>query len=69
MAISNTLKKAYVVFELESHVAIYDIIEQNGVLQNFGFVQVMPQPTPGDYAAEIEIHPNGKYLYVSNRLV
>jgi len=67
MAINSELKKAYVVFELQSYVGVYTMEEDNGFLAENYLVELMPEPSPGDAAAEIEISPSGEFLYVSNR--
>ena len=56
---------AYIVFELESYVGIYAIDENTGALEQIKMVGLMPEPSPADYAAEIELF--GNHLYVSNR--
>jgi len=69
MAIFNDV--AYVIFELKNRVGVYRINPSNGDL-----IEAQSIPTIEDnnikdgepeYGAEIEVHPNGKWLYVSNR--
>lgn len=67
MAIDAERKLAYVVFELESVVGVYEINESNGALTEKFLVDLMPEPSASDYAAEIEISPSRQHLYVSNR--
>ena len=67
MAIHADQALAFVVFELESYVGVYQIDEATGALSQKFLVDLMPEPSPADFAAEIEISPSGKHLYVSNR--
>ena len=55
------------VFELESVVGVYDVDEATGALTEFQIVPLMPDTAPEDFAAEIELNPSEKQLYVSNR--
>ena len=65
MAIDAESRLAYIVFELESYVGIYSIDANTGALEQIKMVGLMPEPSPQDYAAEIEMF--GSHLYVSNR--
>ena len=47
MAINSELKKAYVVFELQSYVGVYTMEEDNGFLAENYLVELMPEPSPG----------------------
>jgi len=69
MAISKNM--AYVIYELKNRVGVYRLNPSNGAM-----VEVQSIPTIEDndikdgepeYGAEIQAHPNGKWLYVSNR--
>jgi len=60
-------KTAFICGELDStvHVASLDF-----AAKSFKIVQTLstlPEPTPGNSTAECRIHPNGKFVYVSNR--
>lgn len=59
---------AYLVTELSSEIIVYRFNESNGALTYLRSYKVLDKDVPGDnYASEIVIHPNGKYLYISNR--
>ena len=60
-------KLAYIIFELESYIGIYTIDEESGALTEKEMVQLLPNPASTDYAAEIEICSDKKFLYASNR--
>ncbi len=66
MAFSPDEKNAYVVNELENSVLAtsYD----SGKFKSLGTVQTLPQDFAGtSTAAEVEVHPTGKFVYASNR--
>jgi len=70
LAISKDKRFVYVVNELDSTVSVFDRQETN----NPELIQTISTLTDGKDAAvlknttaEIELHPNGKFLYVSNR--
>ena len=46
MAINSELRKAYVVFELQSYVGVYTMEEDNGFLAENYLVEIMPEPSP-----------------------
>ena len=46
MAINSELKKAYVVFELQSYVGVYTMEEDSGFLAENYLVEIMPEPSP-----------------------
>ena len=60
-------KLAYIIFELESYIGIYTIDKESGALTEKEMVQLLPNPASTDYAAEIEICSDKKFLYASNR--
>ena len=60
-------KLAYIIFELESYIGIYTIDTESGALTEKEMVQLLPNPSSTDYAAEIEICSDKKFLYASNR--
>jgi 6-phosphogluconolactonase len=67
VAFSRNRKFMYVLGELESTVTVF---ESKGP-RNFTSIQNIPMLPPGfsgrNDAAEIELHPTGKFLYASNR--
>lgn len=59
---------AYVVNELNATVTAYTWDAQGGVLKEIETVPMLPRDFTGKpWAAELVIHPNGKFLYASNR--
>ncbi|MCC6492883.1 MAG: lactonase family protein [Pirellulales bacterium] len=60
---------AYVNGELDSTVMACAYDAQRGGLAQLGVVRTLPADYDGSQntTAEVQIHPNGKYLYVSNR--
>ena len=66
MAFHDELNLAYVVFELQSKIGVYSVDPRGALTEKF-MVNIMPEPSTSDYAAEIEISPSKKHLYVSNR--
>ena len=59
---------AYVINELASTVAAFEWDSAKGTLTLFQTVSTLPKGFPGaNTAAEALIHPNGKFLYASNR--
>jgi len=64
---SNDNRFAYVITELDNQVYILKY-KGNGVLENIGGVSSIPSDFKGNsYGSEIVMHPNGKFLYASNR--
>jgi len=61
-------KFLYVITELTSSVLTYAYDAKNGGLRQIGMISMLPKEFSGtNYAAEIEVHPSGKFLYASNR--
>src|SRR5262245_13875404 len=59
---------AYVVNEMSSTVTVFAYDPQRGALQQIQDVSTLPPYFTGDNTtAEIDVHPSGKWLYVSNR--
>ena len=59
---------AYVINELDSTVTAFDYDANRGVLQPLETLSTLPASFHGDnLAAEIAVHPSGKFLYGSNR--
>lgn len=71
MAIHKHKALAFVIFELKNLVQSYKI-EANGALSHLGDFTLLPdavynEPNVKNYGAEIQIHPNGRFLFCSNR--
>ena len=67
-AFSPDERDFYVVSELNSTVTAFVYAPSRGVFGYVGVVPMLPAGFSGrNDAAEIEIHPSGKYLYASNR--
>ncbi len=59
---------AYVVNELESTITIFSYDAIRGVLTKLNTVSTLPKGFSGSNdTAEIKVHPNGKFLFASNR--
>ena len=61
-------KFAYVINELDNTINAFTYDELTGVLSNLQNISTLPSDYKGEsYCADIHIHPNGKFLYGSNR--
>jgi 6-phosphogluconolactonase len=61
-------KFAYVVNELQSSITTFSYQASGGVLLAGKTVSILPKNFSGNNtAAEIQVHPNGKFLFASNR--
>ena len=61
-------KFVYVVNEMASKVMAFSYNAATGGLSQFQTIAMLPEGFSGvSTAAEIEVHPNGKFLYASNR--
>ena len=69
LAFSPDGKWAFVNNEMASSVTSYRVNRANGALEAIETESTLPKggPFPGNSTAEIAVHPNGKWLYVSNR--
>ena len=70
LAIHPGGKLAFVNNELNCTVAAYTLDPEAGTLAEIQSLSTLPpgrSPTPADTTAEMYCHPNGKWLYVSNR--
>lgn len=67
MVLSKDGKFAYVINELTSAVTAYTVNTATGALTNFQTLPATADGHPLDGAAEILLHPNGKFLYASVR--
>ena len=65
-ALSKDEKFAYVINEIASTLSSFSY-DGNHKLTEIETVSTLPQPTPGNSTAEVMIHPNGKFVYGSNR--
>jgi 6-phosphogluconolactonase len=61
-------KFAYVINEMQSSVSVFGYDSSGGVLRRLQTISAIPTDFSGHKeAAEIEVHPSGKFLYASNR--
>ncbi len=61
-------RRVYVVSEMASTVTAFDYDPERGALHQFQTVSTIPRDFGGDnIAAEVAVHPSGKFLYASNR--
>ena len=59
---------AYVINELGNTIVSYDYDAEAGTLAATGSVSTLPEDFDGtSHTADIHVHPNGKFLYGSNR--
>ena len=59
---------AYVINEMQSAIAAFRYDAAGGQLQKLQTISSLPKDFSGhDEAAEIQVHPSGKFLYASNR--
>lgn len=68
MAFHPQARFAYVINELSSSITSLEVDSVAGTLQVTGTVSTLPEGYAGEsYCADIHIHPNGRYVYGSNR--
>jgi 6-phosphogluconolactonase len=68
MAFHPRARFAYVINELSSTITSLDVDPVTGALHVTGTVSTLPEGYAGQsYCADIHIHPNGRYVYGSNR--
>jgi 6-phosphogluconolactonase len=61
-------KFAYVLSEMESSVTVFSYQAKNGAFTSLQTISALPKDYSGPKeAAEIAVHPTGKFLYTSNR--
>jgi 6-phosphogluconolactonase len=61
-------KYGYVIDEMQSTITAFSYNAANGALDVIQTISTLPQDFKGDSnAAEVEVHPSGKFLYGSNR--
>ena len=58
---------AYVVQELSNEVSVFEWDAGAGVLSEIQTISTLPADFSGGTAAEIAVHPNGRFVYASNR--
>jgi 6-phosphogluconolactonase len=66
LAISRDGKIVYVISEIASTLTSFNY-DGSRKMTEIQSVSTIPQPTPGNSTAEVFIHPNGKFVYGSNR--
>ncbi len=58
----------YVINELQSSVTVFAYDPAGGVLKEVQTISALPEGFQGaSTAAEVQVHPSGKFLYASNR--
>jgi 6-phosphogluconolactonase len=68
MAFRPDGKFAYLINEMDSTVTVFAYTPDTGALREVQTASALPADYKGDNSgAEIEVHPSGKWLYVSNR--
>ena len=68
VAFSPNGKFVYVLSEMESSVTAFSEDPKSGALKNLQTISALPKDYSGrKEAAEIAVHPSGKFLYASNR--
>ena len=61
-------KFVYVLSELQSRINVFSYDSRQGTLQPLQHIATVPKEFSGiNYPAEIRVHPNGKFLFASNR--
>jgi len=60
-------KYAYVCNEMLSSVTAFAYDAAKGTLTELQTISTLPEPVQGNSTAEVQAHPNGKFVYVSNR--
>ncbi len=59
---------AYTNNEITSTVTALTYDAQRGAFEELHTISTLPEPVEGNSTAEIRVHPNGKFVYVSNRV-
>jgi len=68
IAFAPSGKFVYVISEIKATITSFSYDPKNGVLKKLEVVPTLPPDFKGENtSAEIVIHPNGRFLYVSNR--
>lgn len=58
---------AYVCNEMTSGITAFSYDAAKGSLTEIHTLSTLPEPVKGNSTAEIQVHPSGKFVYVSNR--
>lgn len=66
-AFSPDGRHAYNITEMGSTIVAYDYAPGNGALTQIQSVSTLPPEYQAKWGAEVEVHPNGKFVYGSNR--
>lgn len=68
-AFGKSRRFLYVDNEMDDSVCVFEVDKATGALTLRQTLSALPggEPKPGVSAAEIECHPNGRFVYVSNR--
>jgi 6-phosphogluconolactonase len=68
LALHPNGRYAYVINELGNTVTAFDLDSRSGALKEIQAISTLPGGFGGQsYTAEVVVHPNGKFLYGSNR--
>lgn len=68
VAFARNGKFAYAINELQSTVTVFAYDAANGILDPLQTISTLPKEFSGENtAAEIAVHPNGRFLFASNR--
>lgn len=69
MVFHPTYDAAFLLTELSNEVLVYKFNKSNGSLEMIESYKFLSNDQEGEnYGAEIAVHPNGKFLYLSNRV-
>lgn len=60
-------KHAYAITEMASTINAFDYNPANGALTHIQTISTLPPDFQAKWGAEVRVHPNGRYLYASNR--
>jgi len=66
-AFHSSGKYVYACGEINSTVNAFTYDADKGVLKHFQALSTLPEPVKGNSTAECQVHPSGKFVYVSNR--
>jgi 6-phosphogluconolactonase len=58
---------AYVCNEMTSGITAFSYDAEKGALEELHTLSTLPEPVKGNSTAECQVHPSGKFVYVSNR--
>lgn len=66
-AFHPTANLAFTNNEISSAITAFRYDPATGGLEELETISTLPEPVEGNSTAELQVHPNGKFLYVSNR--